>query len=262
MSAVFLDDALVHYEVMGRGQPVIFLHTWVGSWRYWIPTMQAMSTRFRAYALDLWGFGDTTRATGRYSLEHQVRLVTGFIDEMGLGEVSLVGHGLGGVIATYFAADHPGSTKRLVAVSFPMGNGTINGRLLTGSVVDLASWLIGREQVQNPSWEDAVKASPAAIQESLSQYLKVNWRQLLLRTKVPSLWIHGGKDPAVGLPPADQLQFLPAGGQHFIFQDAGHYPMLQEASIFNRLVADFLTFELEAGAGSLQLKMEWKRRVR
>lgn len=262
MSAVFLEDALVHYEVMGRGQPVIFLHTWIGSWRYWIPTMQALSSLFRVYALDLWGFGDTARVPGRYSLESQVRLLTGFIDEMGFVEVSLVGHGLGGVVATYFAADHPGSTRRLVVVGFPMGISTINGRLLTASVMDLASWLIGREPEQNASWGDAVKASPAAIQESLLQYLKVNWRQLLLRTKVPSLWIHAGKDPAVGLPPADQLQFLPAGGQHFIFQDAGHYPMLQEASAFNRLVADFLTLELEAGAGSLQLKIEWKRRVR
>jgi pimeloyl-ACP methyl ester carboxylesterase len=33
----------VHYEVLGRGRPLIFLHGWVGSWRYWIPVMQAAS---------------------------------------------------------------------------------------------------------------------------------------------------------------------------------------------------------------------------
>jgi len=29
MSAVLLDDRIVHYEVLGRGRPVIFLHGWV-----------------------------------------------------------------------------------------------------------------------------------------------------------------------------------------------------------------------------------------
>jgi len=262
MSAIFLDDALVHYEVMGRGHPVIFLHSWVGSWRYWIPAMQAMSSHFRSYALDLWGFGDTARLPVRYTLENQVRLVTGFIDEMGMSQISLIGHGLGGVIATYFAADNPGVTRRLVTVSFPMGTSAINGRLLNASVEDLATWLFGHNLENHASWKDAVKASRVAIQELLQQYLRVNWRQLLLRTKVPSIWIHGGKDPAISLPSEDQLQFLPEGSQHFIFHNAGHFPMLQEASIFNRLVTDFLTLEIESGAFPLQLKMEWKRRVR
>jgi CheY-like chemotaxis protein len=32
---------IVHYEVLGRGRPLIFLHGWIGSWRYWIPSMQS-----------------------------------------------------------------------------------------------------------------------------------------------------------------------------------------------------------------------------
>ncbi|MCK7519753.1 MAG: hypothetical protein MZV64_19525 [Ignavibacteriales bacterium] len=32
---------IVHYEVLGRGRPVIFLHGWVGSWKYWIASMQS-----------------------------------------------------------------------------------------------------------------------------------------------------------------------------------------------------------------------------
>ena len=43
MSIVTLESELIHYEVLGRGRPLIFLHGWVGSWRYWIPAMQALS---------------------------------------------------------------------------------------------------------------------------------------------------------------------------------------------------------------------------
>ncbi len=44
MSVIFIDGQLAHYEVIGRGTPVLFLHGWVGSWRYWVPTMQVVST--------------------------------------------------------------------------------------------------------------------------------------------------------------------------------------------------------------------------
>ena len=66
MSAIILEQEVVHYEVLGRGRPLIFLHGWVGSWRYWIPVMQAASLTFRAYALDQWGFGDTAKDPNRY----------------------------------------------------------------------------------------------------------------------------------------------------------------------------------------------------
>jgi pimeloyl-ACP methyl ester carboxylesterase len=74
MSAIILDGSMVHYEALGRGRPIVFLHGWVGSWRYWINAMQVASTSFRAYAIDLFGFGDTTRDPLRYSLERQADL--------------------------------------------------------------------------------------------------------------------------------------------------------------------------------------------
>ena len=80
MSAILLDSSIVHYEVLGRGRPVIFLHSWVGSWRYWINAMQVASTSFRAYALDLWGFGDTAHNILNYSLEQQTSLIDRFLD--------------------------------------------------------------------------------------------------------------------------------------------------------------------------------------
>ena len=61
MSAIIIGDKIVHYEVLGRGKPILFLHGWVGSWRYWIQAMQAASTSYRAYACDMWGYGETAK---------------------------------------------------------------------------------------------------------------------------------------------------------------------------------------------------------
>ncbi|HEY4724103.1 MAG TPA: alpha/beta hydrolase, partial [Anaerolineae bacterium] len=33
MSAIIIDSGLIHYEAIGRGRPLIFLHGWLGSWR-------------------------------------------------------------------------------------------------------------------------------------------------------------------------------------------------------------------------------------
>ena len=39
MSSITTDQGIVHYEVFGRGRPVILLHGWLGSWGLWQETM-------------------------------------------------------------------------------------------------------------------------------------------------------------------------------------------------------------------------------
>ena len=52
--------------------------------------MQVTSTSYRAYALDLWGFGDTAHNILNYSLEQQATLLDRFLNEMGIGKIALV----------------------------------------------------------------------------------------------------------------------------------------------------------------------------
>ena len=47
-----------------------------------------------------------------------------------------------------------------------------------------------------------------------------------------------------------------------VFESSGHFPMLDESSKFNRLLADFLNLNSGVSPRQLQLKEEWKRRVR
>ena len=90
MSAITISDDLIHYEVLGRGRPVVLLHSWLGSWRYWIPTMQQLKINYKVYAIDLYGYGDSAKDPGKYSLEHQIRLLEDFIEKMGIPKLALV----------------------------------------------------------------------------------------------------------------------------------------------------------------------------
>ena len=120
MSVVLLNDAIVHYEVLGRGRPVIFLHGWVGSWRYWISSMQVASTSFRAYALDFWGFGGSAQEKSQYPLDGQTMLLNSFLDEMGIGKIALVGHGWGAMVALNFSIKNPTKVDRVMVTNCPL----------------------------------------------------------------------------------------------------------------------------------------------
>lgn len=120
MSAITIENDLVHYEVLGRGRPVIFVHGWLGSWRYWVPTMQQLSVKYRTYALDLWGFGDSGKEANRYGFKDQVQLLTEFMDKLGITKAALVGHSLGAAVCLRFAAQHPDRAPRVALINPPL----------------------------------------------------------------------------------------------------------------------------------------------
>lgn len=120
MSAITIENDLVHYEVLGRGRPVILLHGWLGSWRYWVPAMQQLSMKYRTYAVDLWGFGDSGKDSQRYHFAAQVSLLDQFMEKMGITKAALVGHGLGAAVAARYAVQHADRVPRLMVVSPPL----------------------------------------------------------------------------------------------------------------------------------------------
>src|SRR5258708_16578237 len=120
MSAITLENDLVHYEVLGRGRPVIFVHGWLGSWRYWVPAMQQLSAKYRTYALDLWGFGDSGRNDKNYDCKDQVELLHEFMEKLGITKAALVGHSLGAAICLRYASLYPDRAPRLALISAPL----------------------------------------------------------------------------------------------------------------------------------------------
>ncbi len=120
MSAITIDNDLVHYEVLGRGRPVILVHGWLSSWRYWIPTMQQLSMKYRTYALDLWGYGDSGKNPERFSLEAHVKLLDDFMEKMGIPKAALIGHSLGAAVVIRYALQRPERAARLMAISAPV----------------------------------------------------------------------------------------------------------------------------------------------
>lgn len=259
MSAIILDSQVVHYEVLGRGRPVLFLHGWVGSWRYWIPTMQSVAIGYRAYSIDLWGFGDTAKASSKYSLEQQVELVDEFLNEMGIAKVVLIGHGLGAIIATLYAQKHPLIVDRLMLIGYPFASNALDARLQAETPDALARLLLPQSDADH---NEAAKADQKAVQTSLQNMAELDLGELPKQLKTPCLLVHGENDSLVQVPTIGINGDLPGNLHYLQLENAGHFPMLDQGNKFNRLLADFLALESGQSPQRLQLKEEWKRRVR
>lgn len=264
MSAITLQDEVVHYEVLGRGRGVLFLHGWLGSWRYWIPAMQSVSSRYRAYALDLWGYGDTGRRGKRYMLADQADLVAAFLDQLGVAKIAIVGHGLGGAVALRFLNQNPDRVARLMVINTPIYGELLHPRLQTvTATADLATLLGARGDDLAPVTSELGKMDMDAVIMGASNFANSDFRDTLLQATVPSLLVHGAEDPVIPDAQYDWLENNISGEEavHYLsVEDARHFPMLEDKAKFNRLLVDFL--ETEGNLKALTLKEEWKRRMR
>lgn len=136
MSAITVGDDLVHYEVLGRGRTVILLHGWLGSWRYWIPTMRFLQLRYRVYAVDLFGYGDSAKNPDRYPINQQVEMLYKLVDKLELPKVAMIGHGLGAMVMAHFARKYPQQVARMMFVSAPLFDpGDLDERVPIGQQV-------------------------------------------------------------------------------------------------------------------------------
>jgi pimeloyl-ACP methyl ester carboxylesterase len=122
----------VHVAEWGRGHPVVMIHGLFTSSASFESLLSRLPEGRRGLAIDLPGFGETTPAPGfTPSWEGFERAVIEALDALGIEEFDLVGHSMGGGIATLVAAHLPARVRKLVlvdAVAFPFGV-PLKGRL-------------------------------------------------------------------------------------------------------------------------------------
>lgn len=106
----------------GVGHPVILLHGIASSSVTFDNVVPLLGSHHRVIAIDLLGFGDSpTPANSGYSMEEHVDALARTIRQLHVrGRVTLVGHSLGALIATRYAAVYPAVVSHLVLVSPPV----------------------------------------------------------------------------------------------------------------------------------------------
>jgi len=98
-----------HYVSWGAEQielpNVLLLHGITSSAQSWVRVGPALANRYRVYALDMRGHGDSIKPSqGAYSLRHTADDASAFIDILGLERPLLIGHSWGGATAMVLAS--------------------------------------------------------------------------------------------------------------------------------------------------------------
>src|SRR3712207_4927235 len=113
-------DVTPHYEVHGRGDPVVLLHGFTGSFagtwptRGWVHAL--IASAFRVDGLDLRSHGRSDRIyDASEAAPHKLAAdVVALLDRVDIERAAVVGFSMGGGVALQLAMDVPGRIQRVV----------------------------------------------------------------------------------------------------------------------------------------------------
>src|ERR1700730_15464995 len=96
---------------------MLLLHGITSSAQSWVRVGPALATRYRVYALDMRGHGESIKPpAGAYSLRHTADDAAAFIEALGLDNPALMGHSWGGATAIVLASG-AGSHRPIPTIS-------------------------------------------------------------------------------------------------------------------------------------------------
>lgn len=103
----------LYYEVVGKGHPVVLLHSGGADLRVWTFVAPLLAKHYKVVTYDGRGCGQSPSP-----LEHTnyVEDLLSLLDHLGLEKATIIGHSLGGYIATEFALNYPERVSNLVLV--------------------------------------------------------------------------------------------------------------------------------------------------
>jgi pimeloyl-ACP methyl ester carboxylesterase len=268
MPKVQTNGQVLHYAETGQGQPLLFLNGLAGDHLYWMGQLRAFASgkfglSFRCLALDNRDAGQSSYATGPYTIANLADDVAGFLEALAVPAAHVVGLSLGGMIAQELALRHPGRVSSLVLLG-TLGradawfNATLDAythirRQVPNSCeffVALLPWLIGPPfftSVERVDWLAALLRNhpyPQQLDGFMRQFDAIRGHDTLDRlsaVRCPVQVLVGEHDAicppryseelAARLPQA-RLRMLPG---------VGHAPPIEDARGFNQALADFLT---------------------
>jgi pimeloyl-ACP methyl ester carboxylesterase len=262
---VDLDGYATHYIEMGSGEPVILLHGYFYDSLQWSKNLGALAARFKVYALDLWGFGYSTREPMDYGYPLYVRQLLKFLDVLGIEKASLVGQSMGGGTAILFATQRLERVNKLVLVAsgglpnpqspvmriaglpgigeFLFGlKGSRRGILKANFIYDENKLTdeyveaVTRFQKVKGTTEVMLKVLRKRFWDTLSKEIHT-----LGKMSLPVLIVWGRQDKSIPVKLARDMHHILKGSRLEIIDQAGHCPNDEQPEVFNRLALEFLS---------------------
>ena len=239
----------------GEGVPLVLLHGFGGDINIWVFNQEALAEGGRTvYAVDLPGHGGSTKDVGEGDLASLVRVVEGFMGEMGVEKAHLFGHSMGGAVAASLAIQHPEKVQSLSLIASAGLGEEINGDYIEGFIAAnrrkemknalgllfATPDLVNRQLVNDVIRFKRLDGVDEALRK-LADKLFPNGKQAdvpdLSGVEVPMLVVWGREDKIV---PVAHSENAPTNARVEVLDDTGHMPQMEASGRTNRLIGEFL----------------------
>jgi pimeloyl-ACP methyl ester carboxylesterase len=236
--AALVRGTKIHYQVRGKGEPLVLVHGLAGSTAWWRRNVDMLSRHYTVYLVDLPGFGAMRQYRQQFSVAGAAEWLNDLFDILNVGRVSLVGHSMGGLIAALFAARWPDRLTKLILAAPAIG---LSRTAVSTFFLPLARQLMSVDPRFIPTLtRDTARAGFSTLLRAARELLRMNIERELAQITAPCLLVWGQRDPLVPLALGRPLQAKIRHSRLCILPNAGHILMYDCAAEFNRVVLGFL----------------------
>jgi pimeloyl-ACP methyl ester carboxylesterase len=259
---VDVDGVHVHVRDVGHGPAVVLVHGYGASIELWRGVQDALAAHHRVIALDLKGFGWTSRPAGDYGPPAQAALVWHVLDQLGVEDVAIVGHSWGASVSLAMALEQPARVRRIALYAAYVFEAQVPSFFRWARVdgvgealfalyyreraEDRAALAYHDERFVTQARVDRIEAElhrPGAVAAALAtargqRYADVEGRYATIAQ--PTLLLWGDDDRVTPLRFGKRLARVMPRADLRVFPDCGHIPMVEAASQTTRALAGFL----------------------
>lgn len=256
-TAVLASGLTIPYAETGNSaaQPVVFVHAYVESWRYFEEVLQHLPTSLRGYAPSQRGHGDADQPAHGYLPEDFAADIVGFMDVLGIKRAHLVGSSSGGLVCQLVASTHPDRVSALVLISSPASladkpavaamweeisalKDPLDRRFVEEFVRSTSPESVPGDVV-NTLIDESLKVPAHVWKETLRGLIDTDVRENLERITAPTLLIAGDDDVFVSNDQRALLDAIP-DARLVLYQGAGHTVHLAQPTRVVNEIVDFL----------------------
>lgn len=226
----------------------LFVHGAGGSHLTWRSQLEDLSDRFRIIAVDLPGHG-LSEGEGESTISAYAACVVALMESLGLENVALGGHSMGGGVALEIALRHPERLGGLLLVGTgarlrvqPAIFSTIREDF-DAAIESMIAFTLSpgaSEGLIDDQKRLLADNSPEVLLGDFTACDSFDVMEKLSTLSLPTMILCGKQDM---LTPAKYSEFMHDAimdSEAVFFDDCGHMPMIEKSAEFNEAVASFL----------------------
>ena len=267
---VEIDGATVHYQKFGdiRNPTLVLIHGFTASAYVWKTVAPELASEgFHVVAVDLIGFGYSDKPVWfDYKITSQARMISRFMDRLGIGRAVIVGSSYGGAVALTLALDYSERVEKLVLVDAVINDEPKNhpimklaripgvGEVLTPFLIDSKAFMKIRMQgtlapanhhlITKDRIDSIIRPLHAKDGHNAVLQAGRNWdanriEEDLHLINQPTLIIWGEEDTVIPIKNGETLYNSILNSRLVVLKNCGHVPMEEKSDLFVSLVSGF-----------------------